>query len=261
MEFNRAKFNISSYLYLFTEEKFADVSSTKARNAAQELNFIELSRLVAPMVVSALLEKVLGAENFWMVVGKPGGGKSTFLRLLSEADPQNIVINTDEFNQILRPLADQAFPNEDLIEVALRRPAELASVIGRTWLELLKDKLLNMPRVKNVFVEVAYGLRPENSVFRFLGGKILYLGCRSESHRKRLIERGASELLPFVEKIPGLKESEEIAQRYRLKIELIDTEGSLEDLARQAQRFLTNLKKGDDHVESVLAGFAGALGG
>ncbi len=172
-----------------------------------------LSRLISPLVVSALLEKTFGFENIFLVVGRPGGGKSTFLKKMVELDSDNVHINTDEFNHALRPLLIKIFGDEDLMSVALKDEAKLMKAIKAPWLKMLGESLIEAKGKKNVFIEAAYGLKADKSIFRFVGGKVIYIGCKSEAENlSRMSGRGTPHLSPFLLTIPDYEGSVKIAE-------------------------------------------------
>ena len=171
--FNRENFGIVNYLYVISDKGFRHISSTSARELAGRLDLLELGEQVSPLVVTRMLEKVLNIRNLYMVVGKPGSGKSTFLRMLCEKNPENVFINTDSFSFQLRPLLEEAFGNVDLVDIAINRSEELKEVIGKPWLELTKKSLRSVPRNSNVFLEIPYGFQEDKMFFRFFGGKII----------------------------------------------------------------------------------------
>jgi len=241
MKFNKDLFGISQYLYFLSDDKYRDISSTKARKVAEDVNLETIGSLVAPLIVSALLEKSLQQRNIFLVVGKPGGGKSTFLQELVKADKQNIHINTDLFNKKLRPLAEAAFPGQDLVKVALEKPTELKEIMGKPWLTMLRNELLMAPKDCNVFIEAAYGLAKTHELFRFVGGKVIYVGCTDGEYEKRVLKRGTPELLPFINQIPGLEESKVIAKQHKLEFRFIDTACGIEHLPQLAQELTKEL--------------------
>lgn len=225
LDYNLQNLKITKYFYLVTEYEYCDVSSSEARKAAHNLDLPKLSRVAAPRVVGALLEKVVKAKNIIMVVGRPGGGKSVILEKLESLNPSNVWINTDDFNHVLRPKVWEAFPNEDLTTVALNKPEELKEVIGKLWLSLLAERLRQTGINSSVFVEVPYGLRNDMKIFRYLTDKVLYIGCNERDHKARILERGTPEHLPFVANIPGPLESKAIADNEKLRFFAVDTSG------------------------------------
>jgi pantetheine-phosphate adenylyltransferase len=238
--YNAHHYNVSKALYIVhdqPEEQFC--SSTKVRALAEELNLEELGAYVSPMVLSALLEKVLKIKNLFMVVGKAGSGKSTFLKMLHEIDPRNVYINTDELNHELRPLIREHFKGENLIDVALHKEDELLKLITHPWLELLKTRLKSVPSDSNVFLEIAYGLQSNKQMYRYVGGKVLYIGCKQETNIARNKQRGTPHLQVFIDRIPDLEATQKIAKEQQLELMSINTDCSLADLQYQAQQFNT----------------------
>jgi pantetheine-phosphate adenylyltransferase len=234
---NQNKFGITRYFYLLSENGYEDVSSSRVREMAENLEIEVLHKLVSPLVISALLEKILKIGNLYLVVGKPGAGKSTFLGHLQEMDRGNVWINSDKITLRLKSRLEDRYPGENLIKVVRERGEEIHEVIGRPWLDSLRNELKGTAGAKNVFVEIPYGLEKNKQLFRFVGGKVIYLGCDERENRKRLISRGTSELSVFMEKIPGKAESQRIAKENKLRLISIDTGGSLEDLRRSAKKF------------------------
>ncbi|MEI6379215.1 MAG: adenylyltransferase/cytidyltransferase family protein [Candidatus Falkowbacteria bacterium] len=235
MMLNREQFGITKYFYIFGADKYRDVSSTAARQAAEQLDLRSLYRLVSPLVISALLEKVLRARNIFLVVGQPGSGKSTFLDMLHQLDGQNYVIKTDEFNKQLRPLLQAQLGEGDLIKLATDDEARLKKAIVGPWFELLRAALRTVPAGANVLVEVAYGLQTDKLILRFLGGKVIYLGCGDDRRNlERVIARGTPELAGFISRIPGRAETMSLAKKYKLALGIIDTDCSLETLRLKA---------------------------
>lgn len=232
MAYNFEHFGIDKYLYVLSDEDTREVSSGLARESAEKVDLTTLAKCVCPEVVTALLEKALGFKNLVMVVGPPGSGKSTVLETLCEVDPNSVVIKTDEFNHALRGLLKEAFGEENLFEVALEREDELQRVISKPWLELLSSALKNVTRGANVFVEVAYGMRPNMQIFRYLGAKVLYLGASKEVLNARCAARSNPKLAVFIEHIPDLDESCRIAYENKLRLEwnLTDQDFDLETL-------------------------------
>ncbi|QQS60353.1 adenylyltransferase/cytidyltransferase family protein [Candidatus Falkowbacteria bacterium] len=244
MRLNKERFNLRKYLYVFSQKKYRDISSSKTRLMASTLDLENLSQCVSPLTISALLEKTLDVQNIFLVVGKPGAGKSTILKKLSRMSKRNHWINTDNFNQKLKPLLKEKFGEKDLIEVALKDEKELKKIIGPAWIKLLKNSLLTAPRRANVFIEIAYGLQKDKLMFRFVGGKIIYIGCDNETDNyNRVVKRGTPKLTAFIKKIPGQQETEKLAKKYGLSVSYIGTDCTLQELFKKTKQLNTLLKE------------------
>lgn len=244
MLLNRNRFGVKKYFYIFSPDKNQGISSSRVRQEATSLNLKNLSRQVSPLIISALLEKVLQAKNIFLIVGRPGSGKSTLLKMLSQMDSNNYWINTDDFNQKLKPLLVEKFGEEDLIKVALKDEEKMKRIIANPWFELLASSLKCIPAGSNIFIEIAYGLQDDKLMFRFVGGKIIYIGCNDEKrNRKRVIKRGTPQLAEFIQKIPDRAQTIKIAKRYRLSVSYINTDCSLKDLLKKTKE-INNLISG-----------------
>lgn len=238
MFFNYDKFAISHFFYIISDEKHRNISSSGVRQLAEDMELHKLADHVSPLVISALLEKVLAALNIFLVVGRPGSGKSTFLKMLQQEKPNCFHINTDVFSEQFKPLLQAAFPDQNLVKVALEKPEEFKAVIGHKWLEVLKEQLQLAPKNSHLFVEVAYGLTPDNSMFNYLGGKVIYLGCHNEEKcLKRIVERGTPHLVDFFYKIPGLPETILICEKNKLSLISLETDIPISELKNYTARF------------------------
>ena len=249
MLFNKNNFGIDKYFYFWSDCDHSTISSSAARQKALELDLEGLSKIVAPLVVTKLLEKVLKIKNLFLVVGRPGSGKSTFLKLAAKKCEEIFHINTDEFNQQLKPFLHNAFPGQSLVEVARNNLEDLKNVIGHEWLILL-EKMLDFGAQsgrKNIFVEVPYALAPEYKLYNLIGGKVIYFGCEENDLRQRIIDRGTPEHLPFVEFIPDKKASTEIATQEKLSLSFIDTNCPLSEMRSRALEFANSLQKGESN--------------
>jgi len=231
IEFNFSHFGVNKYFYILSTTKHREISSSKVRENALNLNLKNLARQASPLVITAVLEKALSAKNIFLVVGQTGAGKSTFLNILEKVNPNNYWLNTDNFNKQLRPLLVEKFSEEDLIKLALEDETKIKKAIIKPWFTLLKKALHAIPKDANIFVEVPYALQSDKLMFRFLGGKIIYVGCENEEQNlERVIKRGTPQLAEFIKKIPDRGETIMIAEKYRLLPSFVNTNCTLEEL-------------------------------
>ena len=231
---NAERYNIRKYMYLVTGKEFQCISSSAARRAAVDLDFEKLSQLVAPGVVTALLQYVLELNNLVMVTGLPAVGKSTVLQKVMERDESFVHINTDLFNRQLQSRLAEVFPGQNLVQMALETPVVLMKAIKEPWVDLLRQQLRLVKPGSNLLLEIAYGLRSEMNMSVYLGGKILNLSCGRDEARKRVALRGTLNHNPFIEVIPDGQEVVDLCERQQLQLlGQVDTRQSPEKSATQ----------------------------
>jgi pantetheine-phosphate adenylyltransferase len=246
MTYNQKTFGINKFFYIHSGNKYKNISSTKARELAEKMDLRGLARMLSPLAISSLLEKTLGAKNIFLVIGRPGSGKSTFLKMLTEISSNNFFINTDNYNSNLRSVLIKKFGEEDLIKIALKNDAELKRAIAKPWFGLLSESLQSSPWGSNVFIEIPHGLQKDKLMFRFVGGKIIYFGCENETENiERVVARGTPKLVAFIQKIPDKFETIAIAKQYNLSVKYINTSCSLNKLRKKAEEFNENINRGD----------------
>ncbi|KKQ93174.1 MAG: Phosphopantetheine adenylyltransferase [candidate division CPR2 bacterium GW2011_GWC1_39_9] len=240
MKYNHEKFEIDDFLYLISNPDLMNVSASRAREMAEQPNLLELSRVVSPMTVTALLEYALNIQNLFLVVGRPGAGKSTILEEICRQDSSSRWINTDNYSDILAPMAAEHFVGENIVQLAIERPKELSALIGEQWLSLLARNLDTLRGTRNVFVEVAYGLAEDKKIYRFVGGKVLHMSCSDPGEqRQRILDRQTPELMPFFDIIPDLSESRQITERERLVMTELETD---DDITKTVSKFFERLE-------------------
>lgn len=244
MKLNHEKFGIDTFVYFRSDAEYAHISSSIVRKLALDLDLLNLSKYVSPYIMTNLIEKVLNIKNIYLVVGKPGSGKSTFLDMLSDINSENGIIKTDKWSDEFKPLIAKEFGTDNLIQLVLRHEKEVSRFLSDKWFSNLKSELIKEKNKKNIFVEAAYGLSPNKSLFRFLGRKIIYIGCESESENiDRNVARDTPELIPFIEKIPGKEESEKIVRDEGLTLITINTSCTLEELKFKAEQLNAEIQR------------------
>jgi pantetheine-phosphate adenylyltransferase len=243
MSLNKELYGIDKYFYLVGDDGLKQISASMARELAKDLKFEELAGCIAPLIVSRLLERTLNLNHLFMVVGRPGGGKSTFLKLLSGISDRNVHLNTDEFNKQVRPLLIEAFGNQDLIRLSIERKAEFSAVIKTAWLDRLRQSLAKAKEGSNLFIEIPYGLQPDKAMYNYVGGKVIYVGCTNPADNyERLLERGTAKQVAFVAEIPDWQQTLEIGSDNRLQLTRVLTDGSVLDLEKTAEKFNQDLE-------------------
>lgn len=243
---NAREFGIRQYAYILTPDRFRGTSSTRVRNCAIEADLEGLKECVPPLVVTAVLEKAHKLKNLILVVGKPGGGKSTFLKRLTSLDSRNIHVNTDVFTLRLRMLLRRHFGKDDFLDLVLHEEERVLSVVRGPWMAMLRQSLKSARPDANLFLEIPFALQQNKQLYRYVGGKILYVGCDGQEQRRRIKHRRTPQHALLSARIPGLAESKQIAAEEGLSLTSIDTRGSLDDLAAQAQTLNAMLQNGGD---------------
>lgn len=250
---NKEKFGIDKFLYVSCDTDYAKISSTQVRGHANSLELESLHTSVSPLVISALLEKVLNVKNIFLVVGRPGSGKSTLLKIIRSLDINNKVINTDDFNRVLLPRLKKKFGNIHFFDAAVKNEELLTKIIAKPWMKMLKETLKEISgNKKNIFIEIPFGLQNSKKMFRFVGGKVIYIGCKTtKENEKRIKERGTPQLSVFIKRIPGKRETIRIIKDNILHGYFIDTSCELKELKEKAKQVNIKINKGklyDNHI-------------
>lgn len=241
---NRRDYGISRFLYVMADDGLRDISSTAAREAAARLDFQALGRMLAPLAVSALLERTFGLANLFLVTGRPGGGKSTLLKRLAETEPGCVHVDTDRFLDDTKPMLRAKFGTDDLAAVAIARGEELKAEVGALWLARAADAVRNAPKGSDLFLEVPYALSADMGLYRLLGGKIVHVGCETSEHARRIRERGTPQHLPFIDRIPDWEGAARIAGEQRLSLLRVVTDGDERRLDASVAELLRDIRSG-----------------
>ncbi len=243
MKINKERFGINKIFYIWAKDDCVAVSATKTRRATCNLDFQALASYVAPGIVSILIERELNAKNVFMVVGRPGCGKSTFLKMMSDVSSQNIWIDTDECSREIRPILHAAFgKNTDLVKLVSEDDSEVTEVIAKEWFNSLKKRLRQVPENSNIFLEVPYGLRPGKNMYKYLGNKIIYVHCDDDISHKRLDRRNTPKHKLLTRAIPDLQESRNICEREKLDLRVVNTNCSFDELRKRVIDFCESVK-------------------
>ena len=144
IELNSKRFGIKSFVYILATDAMVKISASAARQAAQDVDLAILASCVAPAIVTKLLETARSFKSLHMIVGQPGGGKTTFGKVLAEGRNDITWINTDGISMALRSIAQKHF-GEDLVKVSVEKSQELSDLIGEAWLDLLAERLRQIP--------------------------------------------------------------------------------------------------------------------
>ena len=243
---NHERFGIGNFHYLFSEDVCAGISSSAARDSASNLRLEELPRYLAPLTVSAMLEKALGVQDIYLVVGKPGSGKSSFLKELSCVDSRNHIIKADDWNEDFKPLLRERFGSGDLVRLVIENREAVGELLGAAWFSRLTFALKEVPRGASIYVEAAYGLMEDKRLYRFLGGKVIQVTCGGRDvNLRRVLSRGTPEHVPFIDVIPGEGEARIIAQKEMLNLQVIDNSDGEKELKRLAREWDVKTKRKD----------------
>ncbi len=235
MTLNHNAYKIDKYFHIFSDEEYKDISSTDSKTKAKDINLEALSKCVSPLVLTSLIERACGFKSVFMVVGKPGTGKTTFLRMLEQLNPHNVHINTDHINRQMKQLLEREFGEGTLLGLAVQDDKNLLDVARPLWLKRLEIMLRHTPIDSNVFIEVPYGLQPSKEIYKYIGGKIICIGCKPDEQKKRLESRGGGNGVAFSDKIPDMEESRNICIENNLSFCPIASSGSIERLQFEAE--------------------------
>jgi pantetheine-phosphate adenylyltransferase len=236
---NHEKYGIRLFMNVMADRDLSRTSSSEARRlmnegAPGELD--QIGRHVAPLVVTAMLEKGHMLRNAILVVGRPGGGKSTVCREAAKLDPSIVHIDTDRFLDDTKEMLRAHFKVADLATLALTRGDELKEMVGKIWMERLWKALCALPLNAHALIEVPYAMKPGMDLYRTLGGKVLYVGCTDEAEHARRIEgRGTPQHVQLIKSIPDWDQSLAIANERRLSIRRCLTDGPDSDPATLAR--------------------------
>jgi hypothetical protein len=220
----------------------ADVSSTSAREAAAKLDFPSLGRMAAPLVVSALIERTHGLKRLYLVVGRPGGGKSTLLRKLRETDPSCVHVDTDRFLDDTKPRLRELFGTDDLVGVANTRGEELKAAVSGIWMARCAETIRTAPGGCTLFLEVPYALSPDMALYRLLGGRVIHVGCSTAEHVRRIQGRGTPQHLEFLDRIPDWDGAVRVAEANKLSLTRVRTDGDASALEAAVAKLRSDLE-------------------
>ena len=238
LELNHKLFGIDNTLCILADDNDKEISSTRVREAAAILDFIELAKMAHPMVVSAMLEKQLQARNVFLVVGKPASGKSAFLKMLNEINSDNYIIKTDDWSKDFAHIIRARFPGSSCLTTTVKNnDEEVSRILLEPWLARLKSELLKVPPGSNIFIEAAFGLIPYKALYRYIGGKILYVGCENSLEIQKRLKRRGEKHGVFLSAIPDKKLSKETAKEQGLQLNTVNSNCNLDEFRVVATNF------------------------
>lgn len=227
LERNYSELGIDTMMLVKSPRHLEEISSSAVRSAAERLDLAYLAQCVSPGVVTALLEKVLGIRNIFLVVGKPASGKSSLLRHVSQSGENNVWINTDDWNEGFKSMIQASFPDMSPLDAVLAYDAQVSELLRVPWLFRLEEALKKVPNGANVFVEAAYGLAPTKRLYRYIGAKIVSVECDDVTTlARRNLDRNTPELAKLIDRIPSGDEVTKIAKANRLALRVVKTSGS-----------------------------------
>jgi hypothetical protein len=226
---NHNAYGIKKFMYFITDDSFKDISSSNVRKAASLLDaesFQCLSKSVHPKVLSATLEKVLGLQRLYMVVGPPGGGKSTILNKFKSQSSVVAVADTDKINHKIRKDIEHILGTTDLLGYSLDHPKEFGEAVVTPWLNELGKMIHDSikPGIRELYLEIPYGLQPGKEIYRYVGANVLYIGCTRETAERRIRDRGTPQHLVFLDLIPDREQSITICEAEGLMLTTMDSE-------------------------------------
>ncbi len=224
LESNNKEIGIDKFMLIFAKDKFKNISSSKVKQAVKDLDLLTLSQSVAPLIATSLLEKELDIKNLYIITGRPAVGKSEIAKLLAKNN--GAYINADALVKKLRYIVENITKETEPSKISakyLEMKKEVDLALREPLLKLLKEELKKVRGKENVFIEVPYALRDDNSTYKYLGGKIIYIYCDDEIIKERIKKRNAGHLLKFIDMIPSKEEAERIAKEKKLNIIFFDS--------------------------------------
>lgn len=224
MIYNKDRFGITKYLFLFADSKYETVSSSMIRTFCETSQFHELHKYVSPFVISKLLQHYFNIKKIFLCVGRPASGKTSILQKYVQTHQKSGYVNSDIFNKTLRPILLQKFNEADIIKIALENDSELTRLIAKDWLRLLYQEIEKYRGCDTLFIEVAYGLQDNKKTFNYVGGRVIQFYCSESENYKRNKDRLTPELQGFINKIPDILEGRIISNQHNLKFDVVNTD-------------------------------------
>lgn len=226
-ETNR-KYGIEFFEFLKCDEKYKDISSSQLKKAVKEWDFENMKNKVPPQTLTRVICKVHGYQDFMIIAGRPGSGKSTWVednvsgqksRPTGQVSFQNYSIDTDKYNEPLQEIIKTLHSDTNFFQFAHEHQRDLDRILKPHWFEMLKRDLKEMPNeMLYVYIQVPWALQEHKKVYKYLGGHILYFDAPTDELLQRNLNRNTPHLAMFIDQIPDLKMAEKIAKREGLHL-------------------------------------------
>jgi phosphopantetheine adenylyltransferase len=174
MKMNHRDYNINRFEYFWTDN---EESGTSAREAALNLDFIRMKKIMPSVSINYCLEKVFGGPVI-VLCGPPGAGKTTFLK-------------NSGMPYVIAPTG------KELGIENLNSEEDITQEIKDKWFSMITEKIRNAERGRGLLIEIPYYIIYR--LDRYFGNKIMYFSASKEELIKRNNERGTPQFIKFID--------------------------------------------------------------
>jgi pantetheine-phosphate adenylyltransferase len=208
------KYGITQFKTIKCDEKYKNISSSQLKKSVKEWDFENMKNKVNPLILSQVICTVHRYIHFIIVAGRPGSGKSTWVKKQVTEDPHAYSIDTDNYNEPLQEIIKTLHSDTNFFQFAHDHQRDLDRILKPHWFEMLKRDLKNIPENKTeVYIQVPWALQEHKKVYKYLGGDIMYFDCPKDELLQRNLNRNTPHLAMFIDQIPDLKTARKIAYR------------------------------------------------